>query len=79
MIMMKANCIPTEYTCLEQPEQPACNSPFYFATEENGWTVTRYDNFDQGTQDETDIRDSLESLKEPTGIGLDDLRQELDV
>jgi hypothetical protein len=79
MIMIKSNCLPTEpeYVCLEQPDQPTHTSPFHFASEKTVWNVVRYDNFDENTEDEADIRDSIEALKDPHEISLDDLKRDL--
>jgi hypothetical protein len=86
--MVRADCIPTEYRCLKQPEaseffssNQAYSVPttFCLATEATGWRPIRYDANSQRAEDEADVQDSLEALKEPQGIRIEDLRRELDV
>jgi hypothetical protein len=77
MIMVRASCKPTEYSYLEQSQEPEVGSLFCLATEANGWQIVRYDVNTQEAENEVDVEDSLEALKEPPGVSLDDLRQEL--
>ncbi|HPC94925.1 MAG TPA: hypothetical protein PLU87_08290 [Sedimentisphaerales bacterium] len=42
-----------------------------------GWHVIVYDAAIQQAEDQRDIEDSLDALKEPPGVSLDDLRREL--
>ncbi|GEM_PF-1614355 len=42
-----------------------------------GWHTVVYDTGSQQAEDERDVEDSLEALKEPLGVSLDDLRREL--
>lgn len=84
--MTQASCIPTEYQNLGQEETSFFSSGraeseptvFSSATAENGWRLTVYEAAIQQAEDEADIRDSLEALKEPPGISLDELTRELD-
>jgi len=84
--MVKASCVPTEYIRLDVAQQEDCDYPsqacakpsvFCAATEANGWHVIMYDAAIQQAEDQQDIEDSLEALKEPPGVSLDDLRREL--
>lgn len=85
--MEKTTYIPTEYRYFKQTDQPAffsgeassVKTVVCLATPENGWTLTRYDTGRQPDEDAADIRDSLEAIKEPRGISLEDLTRELDV
>ncbi len=86
--MAKASCAPTEYQSFGQEATSGffssgraepVPSVFCFATSESGWRLTRYKTAGQGAEDEADIQDSLEALKEPRGISLDDLKRDLDV
>lgn len=90
MSMVKASYVPTEYQS-QQEEAPgffssgraeSVPSVFCSATSENGWKLTRYKTASKETQeaeDEVDIQDSLEAMEEPSGISLEDLKQDLDI
>jgi hypothetical protein len=88
MSMVKASYAPSEYQSREQESTSeffssgraeSVPSVFCSTTSENGWKLTRYKTASQKAEDEADIRDSLEALKEPSGISLEDLKRELDV
>ena len=90
MSTVKATYVPTEY---QSQQETTCGffssgraepvpSAFCSATRENGWRLTRYKTASQEEQeadDEADIQDSLEALKEAPGISLEDLKRDLDV
>jgi len=85
--MGNASCAPTEYVCFEQTGQSVPDCPdqahakpsvFCAATGSEGWHVIRYDDAMKEAEDDLDIMESLEALKEPPGVSLDDLRRELD-
>ena len=85
--MVDASCAPTEYVYFEQAGQSVPDCPdqarskpsvFCATTEAEGWRVIIYDAAMKQTEDDLDIMESLEALKEPPGVSLDDLRRELD-
>ncbi len=81
--MVKASSAPTGYVCFDQTEQSACDSPDQACArpsvfcQTTGWHAVRYDTDSQQAEDERDVEDSLEALKEPPGVRLDELRREL--
>jgi hypothetical protein len=88
MNMVKASYVPSEYQSLEEEATPRflssgraspIPSVFCSPTSENGWRLTIYKTASQVTEDEADIQDSLEALKEAPGISLEDLKRDLGV
>jgi hypothetical protein len=88
MTMVRADYLPTEYRCVRQPETSMFFSSsqaypvptaFSVANEDTGWRVVKYDARQKRAEDEADIPDSLEALKEPSGLSLEDLKRDLDV
>jgi hypothetical protein len=85
--MVKASYVPAEYQTIEQVTSGFFSSAraepvptvFCSATPAKGWKLTRYDRSTEREEDEADIQDSLEALKEPQGISLEDLKRELGV
>lgn len=90
MSMVKASYVPTEYQSQQETTSgffssgraESVPSVFCSATSKNGWRLTRYKTASQEGQeaeDEADIQDSLEALKEAPGISLEGLKRDLDI
>ena len=83
--MVRATYVPAEYKFIKHSDQPAffsgeaspVKTTLCLATPENGWKLIRHDIGKQSPEDERDMLDSLEALKEPRGISLEDLKQDL--
>lgn len=81
--MVHASSAPTEYIPMSSPSDAETDerSLSIVTTLAEGWHVVKY--YEEGHQvdaeDERDVQDSLEALKEPKGIGFDEFREQLGV
>ena len=84
--MTEATAKPAEYTELVQQgdsfhsfNMGHCEPSQYVDAQCAGWKLTIHGQHDQNSEDEADIQDSLEALKESKGVDLEDFRRELGV